>query len=46
MMFKEDFHKTQGENEIQHLQQQNVIADLLNQLQTPYSIFSDKKQKP
>ena len=28
------------------MQQQNVINELLTQLQTPSSIFSDKKPKP
>ena len=45
-MFKEGLHKIQGESEIQNMQQQNVIDDILNQLQTPYSILSDKKPKP
>ena len=41
MMFKE-LHKHQGEGEIQNMQQQNVINELLPQLQTRYSISSDK----
>ena len=45
MMFKEELHKIQGESEMQNMQQQHVINDLLTQLQTPYSIFSDKKAK-
>ena len=46
MLFKEELHKIQGESEMQNMQQQNVIDDLLIHLQSPYSIFSDKKPKP
>ena len=42
MMFKEELHKIQGEHEMRNMQQQQVINDLLIQIQTPYSIFSDK----
>ena len=45
MMFKE-LHKIHGESEMQNMQQQNVINELLTQIQTPYSIFSDNKPKP
>ena len=46
MMFKEELHKINGESEMQNMQQQNVINDLRTQMQTPYSIFSDKKPEP
>ena len=46
MMFTEELHKIQGESEMHNLQQQHVINDLLTQIQTLDSIFSDKKQKP
>ena len=43
-MFQE-LHNIQGESEMHNMQQQNVINELLTQLQTPYSIFSDKNPK-
>ena len=46
IMFKAELHKIQGESEIQNIQQQNVIDDLLTQMQSPYSVFSDKRPKP
>ena len=46
MMSKEELHKIQGGSEMQNMQQQHVINDLLTQIQTPCSIFSDKKRKP
>ena len=45
MMFKEEPHKIQGGSEMQNMQQQHVINDLLTQIQTLYSIFSDKTNK-
>ena len=44
IMFKAELHNIQGESEIQNMQQQNVIDDLLTQIQSPCSIFSDKNQ--
>ena len=44
-IFKE-LHKIHGESEMQNVQRQDVINDLLAQIQTPYSIFSDRKPKP
>ena len=46
MTFKVELYKIQGESEMQNMQQQNVINGFLTQLQTPYSIFSDKTPKP
>ena len=46
MRFKEELHNIQGERGMQNLQQQHVINDLLTQIQTHYSIFSDKNPKP
>ena len=44
IILKAELHKIQGESEIQNVQQQNVIGDLFNQIQTRLSIFSDKRQ--
>ena len=44
--FQAELHKVPGGSEIQNMRQQNVIDDLLTQIQTPYSIFSDRKPKP
>ena len=44
--FKAELHKIQGESGIQNMQQQIIIDGLLNQIQTPSSIFSGKKAKP
>ena len=46
IMFEAELHKIQGGSDIQNIQQQNVIDDLLTQIQSPYSISSDKMQKP
>ena len=46
IMFKAELHKIQGGSEIQKIQQQNVTDDLLTQIQSPYSVFSDKRPKP
>ena len=46
MMFKEALHKVQGGSEMQNMQQPNVVDDLLTQVQSPYSISSDKQPKP
>ena len=43
IMFTAELHRIQGGSEIQNMQQQNVIDDLLTQVQSPYSVFSDKK---
>ena len=45
MMLKEELYKIQGGSEMQNMNQQQVINDLLTQIQTPSSIFSDKKPK-
>ena len=46
MIFKEELYKIHGEHEMHNMQQQQVINDLLIQIQTLYSIFSDTKPKP
>ena len=46
VMFKEELYKIQGEHDMHNMQQQQVTNDLLIQIQTPCSIFSDKTPKP
>ena len=47
MMFKEELHNIHGERGVQHMQQQQVINDLLLQMQAPYGpIRSDTQPKP